>query len=197
LKSLPTALTAARIAAAPVVVGLVLWAHAITLSEGLARAAVIHGLAASVFILAALTDALDGWLARRFGAVSPFGAALDHAADKVLVAGTLIALAYTIFPLPMVVAAALLVIREFAVAGLREALSASGRSLPVSRLGKLKAVTEMAALSLWLVLPALPGAPPSALDAIYALAQGLMWLAVAVALASAALYLRAAISQRT
>ncbi|MBL8549679.1 MAG: CDP-diacylglycerol--glycerol-3-phosphate 3-phosphatidyltransferase [Hyphomonadaceae bacterium] len=197
MRSLPTLLTILRIAAAPVVAGLVLWAHASTFTEGPAFSATLYGFAAALFVLAALTDALDGWLARKLGVVTPFGAALDHSADKVLVAATLVVLSYALFPLPMVIAAAILVVREFAVAGLREALSASGRALPVSSIGKLKAFAEMVALALWLVIPALPEASAQLLDLLYAAAQGLVWFAVALALWSGASYVRAAIDQRT
>jgi CDP-diacylglycerol--glycerol-3-phosphate 3-phosphatidyltransferase len=193
----PTILSAARLAAAPVVAGLVLWAHAMTFTAGPERSALIYSIAALVFVAAALTDLVDGWLARKLNAVTPFGAALDHAADKALVAGALVALSYALLPLPLVIAAILLIIRDIAVAGLREALASSGRAPPVGRVGKVKAFAEMAGVTLALVLPAAAYGPRDLLDALSGAAHGLLWAAVALALWSAGVYLRAAISQRT
>ena len=85
-----------------------------------------------------LTDWLDGWLARKFDAVTPLGAALDHVADKVLVACALVALAYAALPLHLVIAAVIILGRDIAIAGLREGISAQGGSLPVSQLRKME-----------------------------------------------------------
>ncbi|MBI1188179.1 MAG: CDP-diacylglycerol--glycerol-3-phosphate 3-phosphatidyltransferase [Alphaproteobacteria bacterium] len=193
LQRLPLYLTLFRIIAAPIVAGLVLWAHAIVFTDGAGRAALIYAIAGVLFVAAAATDFLDGWIARRFDAVTPLGAALDHAADKALVAGTLIALAYALLRWDLVLAAVLLVVRDVAVAGLREGLSGSGRTLPVSSVGKLKAGAEMIAVAGFLFLPALSFAEPGARAVVSWAAVAALWAAVALALISAAGYVRAAL----
>lgn len=192
LKRLPLYLTLSRIIAAPIVAGLIVWAHAIVFTEGAGRAAQLYAVAGIVFVAAALTDFLDGWLARRHDAVTPVGAALDHAADKALVAAALLALAYALLRWDLVLAAVLLVVRDVAVAGLREGLSGSGRSLPVSSLGKMKAFAEMVAIAAFMFLPALVFADAGAHAVISWIAVTALWAAVALALMSAALYVRAA-----
>src|SRR5690349_12962580 len=119
----------------PIVAGLVLWAADSLYTDRL-LSGFIYALALILFALAASTDWLDGWLARKFGAVTPLGAALDHIADKVLVACVLIALAYAALPIWLVIPAVIILGRDVAIAGLREGLSAQGRALPVSELGK-------------------------------------------------------------
>jgi len=192
LKRLPLVLTLFRILAAPVIAGLVIWGHGLVFSEGPGRAAMIFAIAGVLFVIAALTDFLDGWLARRYDAVTPLGAALDHTADKALVSGVLIALAYALLRWDLVFAAALLVVRDVAIAGLREGLSASGRSLPVSSLGKVKAAAEMIAISAFLFQPAASFSSPTAAAVFSWIAVAALWIAVVLALISAAAYAIAA-----
>lgn len=184
-------LTASRIVAGPAIAALILWTQAAGGAREAAFTAGFMGLAAALFVVAAATDWLDGALARRWGAVTPLGAALDHAADKALVAPVLVALAFGALPIDLTFAACLLVARDVAVAGLREGLSHAGRALPVSRLGKAKAAAEMSGVALVLALPALGLAAPQALGFFEALARLMLWGAAALALWSGALYLRA------
>lgn len=146
---LPTALTLARIAAGPIVAGVVLWA-ASQLYVDHYLAGFLYAGACALFIVAAATDWLDGYLARKLAAVTPLGAALDHCADKVLVASVLAALAYAALSLDLVVAAIIIIARDIAMSGLREGLQASGRGAPVSPLGKWKAAAEMAGVATFL-----------------------------------------------
>jgi CDP-diacylglycerol--glycerol-3-phosphate 3-phosphatidyltransferase len=192
------ALTLARFAAAPIVAGLLLWGSQALFTAGRDLALVLYALALVVFVLAALTDWLDGMLARRLNATSALGAALDHSADKALTTATLIVLAATALPIDLIAAAALLVTRDVAVGGLREGLSLSGRKLPVDSMGKIKTVVLMigiaAAIAFQvaaLVIPAGPGAF-SPLDAIQWLARAALWGAVVLALWSAVEYFAAA-----
>jgi len=102
------------------------------------------------FVSASLTDWLDGWLARRLKQESSLGALLDPIADKVLVLGTLIGLAWIgLFPAWIVV---VILIRDLLVTGAR--LNAARRSivLPAAREGKHKTVWQMVALIGGLVL---------------------------------------------
>ncbi|HET9232355.1 MAG TPA: CDP-alcohol phosphatidyltransferase family protein, partial [Vitreimonas sp.] len=149
MKQLPTILTLFRIAMGPVIAGLILWAAAETYADRL-LAGFIYALCLILFLLASATDWLDGWLARKFDAVTPLGAALDHTADKVLIVCVLVALAYAALPLGLVAATVLILGRDVAIAGLREGLSQSGRTLPVNQLGKWKAAAEMSGVAAFL-----------------------------------------------
>lgn len=192
MKSLPTLLTVFRIAMGPAVAALVLWAASL-LHVDAQIAGLIYALALILFVLAALTDWLDGYLARKWNAVTPLGAALDHSADKVLITCVLVALAYASLPLNLVAAAALILGRDVAVAGLREALAAQGKALPVSSLGKWKAAAEMVGVTVFLVFQAAAVlfAPAEVVSGLAWGAQILIWIAAALALVSGGQYVAA------
>jgi CDP-diacylglycerol--glycerol-3-phosphate 3-phosphatidyltransferase len=189
---IPTALTIFRIAMGPVIAALVLWAATEQYADRL-LAGFIYVLALTVFLLAASTDWFDGYLARKLNAVTPLGAALDHAADKVLITCVLVALAYSALPLTLVAAAVLILGRDVAVAGLREGISAQGKTLPVSQLGKWKAAAEMAGVGAFLAFQAaaLLQAPVSVVLGLDWAAKLLLWSAALLALVSGAQYLGA------
>lgn len=105
-------------------------------------------LAALVFVLASLTDTLDGELARRWRQVSPLGVYLDTTADKILVAVLLVALA--VVHLAPGWMAAVIIAREFLVTGLRSYAAALGIVIPAGGWGKAKTVITI--LALFLVL---------------------------------------------
>lgn len=194
MKSLPTALTLFRIAMGPVIAALILWAASVTYSDRL-LAGFIYGLCFILFAIAALTDWLDGYYARKLDAITPLGAALDHCADKVLVTCVLLALAYAALPFWLVAAAILILGRDIAVAGLREGLSQSGRTLPVGTLGKWKAAAIMAGIAAFLAFQTaamLDSGVRLALGLSWA-AQTLIWLAAALALISGLQYAAAAL----
>ena len=106
--------------------------------------------ATAVFILAALTDWLDGYLARRLNQTSSFGAFLDPVADKLIVVGALIALLH-LGRVDMLVAL-IIIGREIAISALREWMAKVGqaRSVAVAFIGKLKTVGQMMAIPLLL-----------------------------------------------
>lgn len=178
--SWPNAVTGLRILMVPVLVG----AFFVEGATGLR-------LAFAVFAAAALSDFLDGWLARRLDQHSLLGRILDPIADKLLVAAALVMLA-TEGRAPVIAAVAILA-REVLISGLREALA--GRvALPVQPLAKWKTAAQMGAIALLLFAPAaaplLPGAAGSGLaDA----GEGLLWLAVVLTWASAIGYVREAV----
>jgi len=196
MKQLPTILTLFRIAMGPVIAGLVLWAGAETYADRL-LAGFIYALCLILFVLAAITDWIDGWLARKLDAVTPLGAALDHTADKVLIVCVLVALAYSALPLGLVAAAVLIVGRDVAMAGLREGLSQSGRALPVNQLGKWKAAAEMAGVAAFLGFKAaaILFAPAGLVLGLDYAARILLWVAAALALISAGVYAAAAMKR--
>jgi CDP-diacylglycerol--glycerol-3-phosphate 3-phosphatidyltransferase len=197
LKSrLPTLLTLFRMLMGPALAGLILWAGAVLYSDR-PLAGFLFALSFALFVVAAATDWLDGYLARKLDAVTAMGAALDHVADKVLIACVLVALVYTALPLDFAAAAVLILGRDMAVAGLREGLSASGRTLPVNSLGRWKAAAEMAGVGAFLAYQA--GAllllSANVVLGLFWAARILFWAAAAAALISGAVYARAAVKR--
>jgi CDP-diacylglycerol--glycerol-3-phosphate 3-phosphatidyltransferase len=115
----------------------------------LSRARPAAYLAAALFVLAAVTDGLDGYLARRHAAVTRLGQWLDPLADKALVTAPIVALVVVgSFPLW---AAAVIVVREFAVSLLRAWLGTRGRAMPASGWGKVKTAAQLAVVLLYLL----------------------------------------------
>ncbi len=105
--------------------------------------------ALAIFCVAAASDALDGWLARRLDIQSTLGRILDPIADKVLVCGVVIVLAATSGA--PVIAALVIVIRELVVSGLREALASASLTVAVTSFSKAKTVLQCLAIVLVLV----------------------------------------------
>ena len=102
-------------------------------------------LALAIFLVAAATDLLDGYLARRWRQVTTIGTLLDPIADKLLVSAALISLVQIrAIPAWMVV---LIIGREFAVSGLRSIAAAEGYTIAASDLGKTKTISQVAAIS--------------------------------------------------
>ena len=104
--------------------------------------------AAVIFIAAAVTDWLDGWIARRYGLTSKFGAFLDPVADKLMVAVTLFLLVQQ-NPTPMLaVTSAVIVGREISISALREWMAEIGQHtrVRVALVGKIKTMVQMIAL---------------------------------------------------
>jgi CDP-diacylglycerol--glycerol-3-phosphate 3-phosphatidyltransferase len=130
-----------------------------------------------IFVVAAITDFLDGRVARARGEVSAYGVFMDLTADKVLVAGVLIAMVQVnLVPAWMV---ALILIREFVIQGVRQ-LAASGSVVISARaLGKSKTLTTLAAMSiLLLAFDATHGGPLASLGIGAALQAIGFWLMV-------------------
>lgn len=102
--------------------------------------------ALAIFLVAAATDLLDGYLARRWGQVTTVGTLLDPIADKLLVSAALVSLV-DIHRVPawMVI---LIIGREFAVSGLRSIAAASGYTIRASELGKTKMASQVLAIAL-------------------------------------------------
>lgn len=106
------------------------------------------------FVLAAVTDFFDGWLARKLHAESVWGAILDPIGDKVLVCGAILGL-LSLGPQPMVVLpAGLILFREFTVSALREVGAGKGVKLPVTMLAKWKTTLQLTALAMELIVAA-------------------------------------------
>lgn len=102
--------------------------------------------ALAVFLAAAATDLLDGYLARRWGQVTTVGTLLDPIADKLLIMAALVSLvAIQRVPAWMVI---VILGREFAVSGLRQIAAASGFTIAASELGKSKMIAQVVAIAL-------------------------------------------------
>ena len=104
-----------------------------------------------VFLFAALTDWLDGWLARKFGQVSEFGKFMDALSDKVLTLGMFISLLaldeialWALFPILLILS------REFLITGLRLVAAGRGKTLAAEKIGKLKTVIQLTCICLFL-----------------------------------------------
>ncbi len=106
-------------------------------------------LATLFFVLASVTDFLDGYIARRYHVVSPLGIFLDLTADKVFVAAILIALVQ-IFLVPAWIVV-IIVTREFVVMGMRSMAAAKGKIIPAGIWGKQKTLITMCAMGLLLL----------------------------------------------
>lgn len=103
----------------------------------------------AVFLIAAATDFLDGWIARRHGKVTRFGKLLDPAADKILTSAAFISLVELgVAPAWMVVA---IIAREFAVSTLRGFAAAEGVVIAAGVWGKIKTVSQIVAISLLII----------------------------------------------
>lgn len=175
--NLPNSLTLARIVMIPVF-GLVFF-----LPVGWAGFA-----AALVFAVAAVTDWLDGWLARRLQQTTAFGAFLDPVADKLMVAVALVALV-AVNPSPLfALPAAVIIGREIAVSALREWMAELGKraTVAVSVIGKFKTGAQMVAIVMLLYGEPVAGLPTSILGLL------LLYIAAALTLWSMIVYLRAA-----
>jgi CDP-diacylglycerol--glycerol-3-phosphate 3-phosphatidyltransferase len=145
--NIPNSLTIARIFFVPLLVAVLVQERIILPWDGV----VIQNdiLALIIFWVAAATDLLDGYLARRLKQVTTIGTLLDPIADKLLVSAALISLVQVrVVPGWLVV---LLVGREFAVSGLRSIAAAEGYTISASELGKTKTVSQVLSISLLMI----------------------------------------------
>jgi CDP-diacylglycerol---glycerol-3-phosphate 3-phosphatidyltransferase len=135
-------------------------------------------LALAIFLIAAATDLLDGYLARRWGQVTTVGTLLDPIADKLLISAALISLVQShVLPAWMAI---LIVGREFAISGLRSIAAAEGYIIRANELGKMKLVFQVFAVSVAMLSL---GQPEMA-----QLAMGCMWMVVLLTMWSAISY---------
>ena len=142
-QSLPNILTLVRIGILPFIIALFfsVQAWAIWSCFGL-------------YVVGALTDFFDGWLARTYNLTSEFGKFLDPIADKIFVASIMIMLiASDRIEGIWVICVVIILMREFLVAGLREFLAPKGLKLPVTQLAKWKTASQMIAIGLLILGP--------------------------------------------
>jgi len=175
--TIPTALTLFRILLLPVMV-IVFFAPF--------RGANVA--AAAIFIAAAITDWLDGWIARRWHQYSAFGAFLDPVADKLMVATALFLIVQSHPTKWMALWAAVIVGREIAVSALREWMAELGQraKVAVATVGKIKTIVQMVAVTLLLDQVPLLGIP------VFTIGEWMLAAAALLTLWSGYEYLRAA-----
>jgi CDP-diacylglycerol--glycerol-3-phosphate 3-phosphatidyltransferase len=179
--TVPTLLTWARIAAIPLIVGVFYlpW-------PGPTK----NLIATTLFVLFALTDWLDGWLARKLHQTSSFGAFLDPVADKFLVCACVLVLVH--LERANVFVALIIIGREIAISALREWMAHIGasRSVAVHVVGKAKTLVQMVAIPFLLYDGALFGVVDTRIWGTV-----LIWIAAVLTIWSMAYYLRKAIPE--
>ena len=180
--NLPNLVTLLRILLIPLIVGVFYLPDAWLSVEGKNIAAT------GIFIFAAITDWLDGYLARKLNQMSAFGAFFDPVADKLVVVGALIVLLH-LNRVDMVVAL-IIIGREIAISALREWMAQLGqaKSVAVAFIGKLKTVLQMVAIPLLLYEDPLFG-----LVDCHALGTVLIYVAAVLTVVSMLYYLRKAL----
>jgi CDP-diacylglycerol--glycerol-3-phosphate 3-phosphatidyltransferase len=181
--NIPNILTMARVALIPVFLLIAYWPPAIGIAAhdgGIVR----HLILTAIFVLAAITDWLDGYLARSLNQSSAFGRFLDPVADKLMVAAALIVLVQWQPTISMAFAAIVIISREITVSALREWMAELGArtNVAVSTVGKYKTAFQMIAISVFL----LNWKP------LEVWAYALMYTAVILTLWSMIIYLKAA-----
>ena len=175
--TIPTMLTLFRIALIPVLVVVFYWSNRWS-----------NVLACLVFVIGALTDILDGWIARRYQMFSAFGAFLDPVADKLAVTMALFLIVQWQHTVPIALLSAVIVGREITISALREWMAQIGDHglVKVAGLGKLKTIVQMTALSCLIFREDFIGLP------IFLIGEWLLAFAAGLTLWSGADYLRAA-----
>lgn len=175
--TIPTLLTLFRILTIPVMALFFYWQHPWS-----------NVLTTAVFVFGALTDWLDGWIARRFDMYSAFGAFLDPVADKLAVTVALFLVVQAHPTVWMTMFSAVIVGREITISALREWMAQLGAHglVKVAGLGKLKTIVQMVAISCLLFREPLLGLP------VFTIGEWLLAAAAALTLWSGADYVRAA-----
>lgn len=179
--TIPTILTWTRIVAIPLIIGV----FYLGLDPGLQNL-----IATAMFVAFALTDWLDGYLARRLNQTSSFGAFLDPVADKFLVCASLLVLVH--LKRADVFVALIIIGREIAISALREWMAQIGasKSVAVHMLGKLKTVVQMIAIPFLLFDGRLFGLIDTGLWGTW-----LIWIAAILTVWSMVYYLRKALPE--
>ncbi len=176
--NVPNSLTATRIAMIPVLVLVFYWPFE------------FHKLvAAGIFGLAAITDWVDGYLARKLAQTTQFGAFLDPVADKLMVAVALVLLVEQQASLGFTLAACVIIGREIVVSALREWMAELGErtSVAVSYIGKVKTFVQMLAIFFLLGLE-----PAATVGWLMGAAYLMIYAAAGLTLYSMAVYLKTA-----
>lgn len=189
-KDVPNLLTYLRLVlAVATLCGLLAGAYLAALLGETGRAAALVFASLAAFVIAALTDFFDGWLARRWDAGSAWGATLDPIADKLAVTAAVLGL-LVLLPRPAIAAVgAVILFREVLVSGLREYLAELKVGMPVSRVAKWKTAFQLVAVGVLIAGPAGEAILPGTI----AVGLALLWLAAALTIYTGWDYLKISI----
>jgi CDP-diacylglycerol--glycerol-3-phosphate 3-phosphatidyltransferase len=150
-------------------------------------------IAVIVFLVGAVTDFFDGFLARKLHAETAWGATLDPIADKILICGVILGLlSLNVDNKWLAVPSALILFREFTVAALRESSAARGVTLKVTLLAKWKTTVQLVAFAVEMIAQCLPFGLPSTMSAVGTTAHVLVWVAALLTLWTGGEYVLAA-----
>ncbi|MDH5357755.1 MAG: CDP-diacylglycerol--glycerol-3-phosphate 3-phosphatidyltransferase [Gammaproteobacteria bacterium] len=175
--NLPNILSLLRIALIPVLVGLYFLPHG---------SAPVW--ATIVFVIAAITDWFDGYLARKWQQTSPFGAFIDPVADKLIVAVALVLILYKTSEWYILIPVVIIIGREITISALREWMAELGQrnAVKVSYVGKLKTTFQMISIACLIFYKPLFGLPTFEIGVV------LLYFAAALTISSMFSYLKAA-----
>ena len=178
--NIPMILTWARIAFIPLIIGV------FYVPDALCSPHMKNLLSCVMFAIAAITDALDGWIARRYNMVTSLGAFLDTVADKLVVCWAIVVL--LAFDRVDMIIALIIVGREIAVTALREWMSKIGASasVKVNWFGKIKAIAQMVAIPMLLYYDPLFGLPIALIGTV------MIYIAAVLTIYSMCVYMAAA-----
>lgn len=181
----PNKLTILRILLTPIFLAVILW-------EGLSHRFLI---ACLVFSAAAITDAIDGKLARKNNEITNFGKFLDPIADKVLTTAAL--LAFMAMGLCNIWIVMLVLTREFAIASIRMIAAAGGVVIPANKWGKIKTVSQMFFTILimllgefYYILAEFNAEFLAKLPDLSLISNGLLWITAVLTVISGAIYIK-------
>ena len=175
--NLPNKLTLARIIITPVFLAVIMW-------ESLAHRFLIADI---IFVIASITDAVDGHLARKYNEVTNFGKLLDPIADKILTTAAL--LAFLQLGLCNVWIVMIVLTREFAISSIRMICAANGTVIPANIFGKIKTASQMVFTVIIMLLCELGEYNFSILMITATVSSVLLWITAVLALVSGVIYI--------
>jgi len=175
--NLPNKLTLARIIITPVFLAVIMW-------EGLEHRYLIADI---IFVIASITDAVDGHLARKYNEITNFGKLLDPIADKILTTAAL--LAFLQLGLCNVWIVMIVLTREFAVSSIRMISAANGTVIPANIFGKIKTASQMVFTIIIMLLCEWGEYNDNILLVTASVSSILLWITAVLALISGIIYI--------
>ena len=175
--NLPNKLTLARIIITPVFLAVIMW-------EGLAHRYLIADI---IFVIASITDAVDGHLARKYNEITNFGKLLDPIADKILTTAAL--LAFLQLGLCNVWIVMIVLTREFAISSIRMICAANGTVIPANIFGKIKTASQMVFTGIIMLLCEFDWIVAKTPFTVPQISTFLLWITAILAVVSGIIYI--------
>ena len=176
--NLPNKLTLARIIITPVFLAVIMW-------ESLAHRFLIADI---IFVIASITDAVDGHLARKYNEVTNFGKLLDPIADKILTTAAL--LAFLQLGLCNVWIVMIVLTREFAISSIRMISAANGTVIPANIFGKIKTASQMVFTIIIMLLCEFESIVAKTPFSVAQISSLLLWITAILAVISGIIYIK-------